>query len=86
MWDTRYSEWNAAKMGPKRDIVGELAKAIKGKGMKFVTAFHHAANWLWYPVTDSTKDCSNPKYTGLYGSIHEETNQEVLAGGKIFRY
>ena len=27
MWDTKYSEWNAAKMGPKRDIVGELEKA-----------------------------------------------------------
>ena len=29
MWDTKYSEWNAAKMGPKRDVVGELEKAIK---------------------------------------------------------
>ena len=30
MWDTKYSEWNAARMGPKRDVVGELEKAIKG--------------------------------------------------------
>ena len=27
MWDSKLSEWNAAKMGPKRDILGELAKA-----------------------------------------------------------
>ena len=25
MWDTKYSKWNAAKMGPKRDVVGELS-------------------------------------------------------------
>ena len=33
MWDTKYSEWNAAKMGPKRDVVGELEKAIKKRDM-----------------------------------------------------
>ena len=29
MWDTRYSDWNAAKMGPKRDIVGELKRPLR---------------------------------------------------------
>ena len=38
MWNTKYSEWNAAKVGPKRDIVGELAKSVKRNNMKFVTA------------------------------------------------
>ncbi|MEF8811574.1 MAG: alpha-L-fucosidase [Bacteroidales bacterium] len=72
MWDTKYSKWNAANMGPETDVVGELEKAIKGEGMKFVTAFHHAANWGWFPVWDETKDCSNPKYSGLYGQNHPE--------------
>ena len=57
MWDTRYSDWNAAKMGPKRDIVGELANAIKAKDMKYVTAFHHAASWFFFPVWDERYDC-----------------------------
>jgi alpha-L-fucosidase len=81
MWNTKWSEWNAAKMGPKRDVVGELEKAIKAKGMKFVTAFHHAANWFFFPTWDKTKDASNPKYSGLYGPIHEEgavPNKEFL--------
>jgi alpha-L-fucosidase len=72
MWDSKLSEWNAAKMGPKRDVVGELEKANKAKGMKYVTAFHHAANWFFFPTWDKTKDCSNPAYSGLYGPIHEE--------------
>lgn len=41
MWNTKYSEWNAAKMGPKRDVLGELSRSIKQHGMKFLTAFHH---------------------------------------------
>jgi alpha-L-fucosidase len=72
MWDTKYSEWNAAKMGPKRDVVGELEKAIKKRDMKFVTAFHHAANWFFFPVSDKRYDAGDPKYSGLYGQPHEE--------------
>jgi len=72
MWDTKYSDWNAAKMGPKRDVVGELAKAIKGRGLKFVTAFHHAENWFYFPTWDRRYDCGDPRYAGLYGPIHEK--------------
>jgi alpha-L-fucosidase len=81
MWDTKYSDWNAAKMGPKRDIVGELAKAIKKRDMKSVTAFHHAANWFFFPVWDKRYDTGDPKYSGLYGQPHAEgamRNQEFL--------
>ncbi|MCX7047526.1 MAG: alpha-L-fucosidase [Candidatus Sumerlaeota bacterium] len=72
MWDTKYSEWNAAKMGPKRDVVGELAKAIKKRDMKFVTAFHHAESWFYFPTWDKRYDCGDPRYSGLYGPIHEK--------------
>jgi len=71
MWDTKCSEWNAAKMGPKRDVVGELEKAIKKRDMKFVTAFHHAANWFFFPVDDKNYDTGDPKYSGLYGQHHK---------------
>jgi len=71
MWDTKYSKWNAAKMGPKRDVVGELAKAVRKRDMKFVTAFHHAANWFFFPVLDKRYDTGDPKNYGLYGQPHE---------------
>jgi alpha-L-fucosidase len=72
MWDTKWDEYNAAKMGPKRDVVGELSKAIKKRGMKFVTAFHHAENWFYFPTWDKRYDCGDPRYSGLYGPIHEK--------------
>jgi len=81
MWPTEYSEWNAANMGPKRDVVGELEKAIKKRDMKFVTAFHHAANWFFFPVSDPRYDASNPEFSGLYGQPHKPIdmrNQEFL--------
>jgi len=81
MWDTKWSEWNAANMGPKRDIVGELEKAIKKRDMKFVTAFHHAANWFFFPVSDPQYDAGDPQYAGLYGQPHEPgtmRNQEFI--------
>ena len=81
MWDTQYSEWNAAKMGPKRDVVGELEKAVKKRGMKYVTAFHHAANWFFFPVYNKEYDTGDPKNSGLYGQPHEpdtKRNQEFI--------
>jgi alpha-L-fucosidase len=81
MWDTKYSEWNAAKMGPKRDVVREFELAVKKRGMKFVTAFHHAANWFFFPVWDKQYDTGDPKNSGLYGQYHEQgamRNQEFL--------
>ncbi len=81
MWPTKYSEWNAANMGPKRDVVGEFATAVRKRDMKFVTAFHHAANWDFFPVTDERYDTGDPKNSGLYGQRHEPgemRNQEFL--------
>jgi len=81
MWPTKYSEWNAANMGPKRDVVGEFAAAVRKRDMKFVTAFHHAANWFFFPVTDDRYDTGDPKNSGLYGQRHEPgamRNQEFI--------
>jgi len=75
MWASKYSDWNAAKMGPKRDLLGEMEKAFKARGLKFVSTFHHAGNWHFFPVWDKRYDCSNPEYSGLYGFIHEEGDE-----------
>jgi alpha-L-fucosidase len=48
MWDSEITPWNTADTGPGRDITGELEKAIKGKGMKFITTFHHAKHLQRY--------------------------------------
>ncbi len=42
MWDSEITPWNAADMGPKRDITGQLADALRERDMKLITTFHHA--------------------------------------------
>ncbi|MCG2586947.1 alpha-L-fucosidase [Rhodohalobacter sulfatireducens] len=63
MWDSEITPWNASDMGPKRDITGELAEAIRGHGMKFITSFHHARNNLWKPEGE--------EWTGHYSYVKE---------------
>jgi alpha-L-fucosidase len=70
LWDSKLTPWNAAKMGPKRDVVGEQERAFRKKGMEFLAAFHHAENWRFYPHWVKEYDTSNPAYTGLYGELH----------------
>ena len=42
LWDSEVTPWNAMQTGPKRDLVGELAAAIRKRDMKFIATFHHA--------------------------------------------
>jgi len=40
MWDSDLTQWCATKIGPKRDLVGELAKAVRKRGMKYAPSYH----------------------------------------------
>ena len=70
MWDSEVTPWNSAKMGPKRDITGELAKAYRKHGMKFLTTFHHGFTWRYYEPAYKY-DAGDPKYMQIYGEAHE---------------
>ncbi len=67
MWDSELTEWNAAKMGPNRDVVGEMGKAIRDQGMKFIVTYHRHWLYAWYPTWDTSTDAGDPQYAGLYG-------------------
>ena len=40
-------------------LLVELEKAINAKGLKYVTAFHHAASWFFFPTWDETGVITN---------------------------
>jgi len=68
MWDSDYTPFNAEDMGPHKDIVGLLEKAIKKKGMKFFASLHHSYNYTALKIKKGWA-ADNPKYEKLYGSM-----------------
>ena len=83
LWDSEHTRWDAAEMGPKRDVVGELARAIRKRDMKFVATLHHGWNWGWYPTWSEEFDCHKPEYRGLYGPHHPKDappNEQFFKG------
>lgn len=47
LWDSKYQPWNSVNMGPKRDVVGEWAKACKKYGLPLGVSIHASHAWTW---------------------------------------
>jgi alpha-L-fucosidase len=79
LWDTRYNTFNAMKMGPRRDVVGEMTRALRKRGLKVVTTFHHL-RWQWYDAGRSYcpkgVGVNDPAYADLYGPWHEPVDEK----------
>ncbi|HEY4293481.1 alpha-L-fucosidase [Luteibacter sp.] len=79
MYDSKLSDWTAVKKGPKRDVIGLLAKAIRGQGMHFGVSSHRAEHdWFFDGGRHFDSDVNDPANAELYGpavdhlSVHDE--------------
>lgn len=71
MYDSKLSDWTAVKMGPHRDVIGELAKAIRAQGMKLGLSSHRAEHdWFYEYGRTFNSDVNDPRYAALYGPAH----------------
>jgi alpha-L-fucosidase len=71
MYDSGLSDWTAAKMGPHRDIIGELAKAVRAEGLHFGASSHRVEHNFFLGVGRAiTSDINDPKYAAFYGPAH----------------
>lgn len=75
MYDSDLTQWNAVKKGPHRDIIGELSKAVRDKGLKFGVSNHRVENWdFMYPgINPDSTDLFDPQYAELYGPPQKPT-------------
>ncbi len=79
MWDSDITPWNAADMGPKKDLTGLLEKAIRKRGMKFVTTFHHERTKWWYPRVEGWPTTTeDPVLRMLYANVSNETYYKIF--------
>ena len=47
-YDSKFHEWNATRIGPKRDVIGLWAEAAHAHGLKFGVSNHSAHAWHWF--------------------------------------
>ena len=68
MWDSDITPWCAGKMGPKRDLTGDLAKAVRKQNLIFGLSSHRMEHDSFaYPGPGVPNDEFDPKYAGFYG-------------------
>ncbi len=88
LWNSAHHRWNAAAMGPKRDIVGAWKAAAKKRGLHFGVSEHLGASHNWYypshlydqfgPQTGQSYDGADPAYADLY---HKNTDEPYRGSG-----
>ncbi len=68
-WDSDLSDYNSAKLGPKIDIVGEVAQAVKKRGLKFLVSYHSVKNDDWIEFAKEGVDKYDPDIFWLDASF-----------------
>jgi alpha-L-fucosidase len=67
LWNSKYQPWNSVNIGPKRDFLGEWAKACRANGMHYGVTFHHEYTWWWWQTafgSDKEGDKKGVPYDG----------------------
>ena len=83
LWDSHYTKYNAAEMGPERDIVADLSEAVRDADMRFAPSYHANLNFyqpgfdgvFGHPDFDATtvEDADpGPEYVDFMNAKHRE--------------
>lgn len=76
MYSTSLSEWNATRVGPRRDVIGELANAVRDHGLVFGLSSHRAEHWWFFNSgIEYDSDVRDPRYASLYGPAMSKERQ-----------
>lgn len=72
MYDTKFNRWNATKMGPCRDVVGELKAECEKQGLSFCASTHRAEHYFFMNMGRTCdSDVNDERYADFYGpAVH----------------
>jgi len=71
MYDSGLSDWTAAKMGPHRDLIGDLAQAVRAAGLHFGLSSHRVEHNFFLGVGRGIpSDVNDPQFAAFYGPAH----------------
>jgi alpha-L-fucosidase len=83
MWNSKHQSWNAAKVGPKKDIVGMWHKAAKTAGLRFGVSEHLWISYKWFSVSHGA-DKTGPLAGVPYDGANPENQALYVASDEIF--
>jgi alpha-L-fucosidase len=76
LWDSRVNRFNSVQTGPHRDIIGELAQAVRAQGMKFGVTNHCLEHYDFIPLdklpANLPTDLQSPGYQDFYWVNHTD--------------
>jgi alpha-L-fucosidase len=82
MYDSNLSDWTAAKMGPHRDLMGDLEKAVRGEGLYFGASSHRIEHdWFMDGGRVTPSDVNDPKYAAFYGPAQSQLEDKTGGNG-----
>jgi alpha-L-fucosidase len=80
MYDCSFSDWTAVKRGPRRDVIGELAQAVRRAGLVFGLSSHRAEHWWFFDGgRQLPSDVQDPGFADLYGPAQPRDTQPDVA-------
>jgi alpha-L-fucosidase len=95
LWNSKLNKWNAANMGPKKDVVGIWQQAAKKQGLKFGVSEHLGASFTWFQAAHGSDkegskagvpyDGANLNYQDLYHAKAEADDKDWLTKNPAFQ-
>ena len=82
MYNSALNKWNSVEMGPKRDVVGELAAASRKAGLKFGVSSHRIEHWWFFGGGRGfDSDVNDSAYADFYGPavVHNPFDKKTVA-------
>ncbi|SFC31746.1 alpha-L-fucosidase [Butyrivibrio sp. YAB3001] len=68
MYDTQFNKWNAANMGPKKNIAGLLKEECDKQGLTFCGSSHRAEHYFFMNLgREFDSDVNDENYQDFYG-------------------
>jgi alpha-L-fucosidase len=95
LWSSKLNRWNAANMGPEKDVVGMWQQAAKKLGLKFGVSEHLGASFTWFqtahgsdkegPKAGVPYDGANLDYQDLYHAVTMPDDKDWLTNNPAFQ-
>ena len=83
-WDSDLTPYCAGKMGPKRDLIGDLGKAVRAQQLRFGVSDHSMEHHTFmYPKAGLANDQFDPKYAQFYGPPQPGEMNDGLASAEF---